>query len=204
MTDSETDQYRILFEKCTDAMLIIDDDRFVDCNDATLKMLGYNSREALFSIHPSELSPPFQPDGRESHAKADEMIAIAFSQGSHRFEWVHRRANGTDFPVEVVLTAIPLEDKTILHVGWRDITAHKHALENVRKSEIYAQRKAAEELTLGNLLRLSLQNLTMANYLQHCIKELLISVPWLNLLPSGGIFLIHKEITSNLICTTLD
>lgn len=132
MADFKHDQYRKLFNQSADAMLIIDDGRFVDFNDATLKMLGYSSREHLLSTHPSQLSPPKQPDGRRSFEKADEMITIAFEKGSHRFEWIHRRADGSDFPVEVLLTPVPFEDRMLLNVVWRDITQRKNAEEALR------------------------------------------------------------------------
>lgn len=122
MTSHHDDRYRILFEHSADAMLIIDGDKFVDFNAATLKMLGYANREELFATHPSQLSPEFQPDGRPSFDKANEMIAIALENGSNRFKWTHTRANGEEFPVEVLLTAVPFDGRTIIHVVWRDIT----------------------------------------------------------------------------------
>ena len=86
--------YRQLFERSADANLIIDGDTFVDCNEATVKMLRYATRAELLQTHPSELSPEFQPDGRISFEKANEMMAKAFAKGSHRFEWHHQRAGG--------------------------------------------------------------------------------------------------------------
>ncbi len=121
----KTDRYHELFERSTDAILIIVEDKFVDCNAATLKMLGYQNKQELLNTHPSELSPERQPDGRLSYEKANEMIAIAFEKGSHRFEWDHRRANGEVFPVEVLLTAVSEEGKDTLHVVWREITDRK-------------------------------------------------------------------------------
>ncbi len=73
----ENNKYEILFLASADAMLIIEDEKFVDCNQAALDMLGYEKREDLFSTHPSELSPEFQADGRSSFDKANEMISIA-------------------------------------------------------------------------------------------------------------------------------
>lgn len=119
--------YRVLFQQSADATLIIDENRFVDCNDAAVAMLRYRSKAELLKTHPSELSPEFQPDGRSSYEKADEMMAIAFQEGSHRFEWDHRHADGQVFPVEVLLTAIPVAGKTILHCVWRDITDRKQS-----------------------------------------------------------------------------
>ena len=122
MFTHQGDQYQKLFEYSADAFLIIDGDKFVDCNTATLEMLQYESKEALFATHPSELSPETQPDGRASFEKANEMIAIAFEKGSNRFNWVHTRKDGKNFPVEVLLTAIPDNKKTLIHVVWRDIS----------------------------------------------------------------------------------
>ena len=128
-------KYRVLFEESADATLIIDQNRFVDCNDAVAKMLRYSNKADLLRTHPSELSPETQPDGRSSYEKADEMMAIAFEKGSHRFEWDHKRADGEVFPVEVLLTAVPAGDKSILHVVWRDITERKRVEKAIQESE---------------------------------------------------------------------
>ena len=60
------DTYRELFERSADPILIIEGGRFVDCNLATMIMLGYADRDEVLGAHPSELSPPTQPDGRDS------------------------------------------------------------------------------------------------------------------------------------------
>jgi len=128
------DTYRALFEQSADAILIIDGETFVDCNQATVDMLRYDSKEELLRTHPSQLSPPTQPDGRDSYTKANEMIATAFERGSHRFEWDHRRADGEVFPVEVLLTAVPYGEGSILHVVWRDITERKQLEQRLRQT----------------------------------------------------------------------
>lgn len=115
--------YRVLFENSKDAILIIKNEQFIDCNQAALDMLGYTNKSKLLKTHPSELSPDFQPDGKESFKKAKEMMAIALKNGGHRFEWNHIRANGEVFPVEVLLTAISnQEGNHLIHTVWRDIT----------------------------------------------------------------------------------
>lgn len=143
------EKYRVLFEQSADATLIIDDNKFVDCNEAVVEMLRYRSKEDLLSTHPSELSPKMQPDGRTSYEKADEMMDIAYEKGSHRFEWDHRRADGEVFPVEVLLTAIPVGEKKILHVVWRDITDRKR-IEKEREElieKLEAQNTELERFT---------------------------------------------------------
>lgn len=147
-------KYRVLFEKTPDAILIIDDNKFVDCNDATVKMLKYKNKEELLMAHPSALSPLTQPDGRESWEKAEEMIAVAFKNGSHRFEWDHKRADGEVFPVEVLLTSIPVGDRNILYTVWRDITERKRDEKIIMRQAYY---DALTNLPNRTLLRDRLQ-----------------------------------------------
>ncbi|MFH1154665.1 MAG: PAS domain S-box protein [Pseudomonadota bacterium] len=135
LVDSRDEKYRILFEKSKDAILIIENKKFVDCNRSTVEMLGYTSKEELLNTHPSELSPEKQPDGRDSFSKAIEMMDLAIQNGSHRFEWNHRKANGEIIPVEVLLTSISADEKNqIIHTIWRDISDRKKA-ENAIKEE---------------------------------------------------------------------
>ncbi len=128
-------KYRTLFEQSADALLIIKDGVFVDCNPATVKMLGYRNKEMFLDTHPSELSPEHQPDGKPSFKKANEMIAIALKKGSHRFEWYHKKHSGEVFPVEVLLTTISLDEENFIHVVWRDITERKQVEKALRESE---------------------------------------------------------------------
>lgn len=139
-------KYRDLFEKSGDAILIIHNGKFVDCNQATVKMLCYKDKKELLKTHPSELSPEFQSDGEPSLEKADEMMRVALEKGSFRFEWNHKKANGEIFPVEVLLTAISTDNENkILYTVWRDITERK-------KTELQLA-KYAEELKAINSIK---------------------------------------------------
>lgn len=135
------EKYRTLFEKSGDANLIIQNEVFVDCNQATVDMLGYATKEKLLETHPSELSPEFQPDGKPSLEKANEMMQIALENRSHRFEWDHQRANGEVFPVEVLLTDISIEeDNRVIHTVWRDLTERVRAEEEKRMLEAHLRQ----------------------------------------------------------------
>ncbi len=116
-----------------DAILLISDSTFIDCNAATAWMLGYATREEFLQTHPAVLSPPEQPDGRNSYEKAEEMMRLAFERGFHRFEWISRRANGETFPVEVSLTPIVHKGESLLYCVWRDITERKQAEGKLRQ-----------------------------------------------------------------------
>ncbi len=119
------EKFRRLFEDVADPVLLLKDGRFVGCNAATLKLLGYGSKEEFLNRSPPEISPLYQPDGRASAEKSVEMDAIALREGFNRFEWLHTRADGSTVPVEVTLTSIIVKGERILHVLWRDITERK-------------------------------------------------------------------------------
>ncbi len=141
------DTYRELFEHSQDAILIIEEDRFVECNPAAVRMLRFPDKQALLErysggdregslrAHPAELSPQTQSDGRDSFEKAEEMMALAIRHGSHRFEWDHLRADGEVFPVEVLLTAVDRGPKPVFHVVWREIAERKKLEQELRQSQ---------------------------------------------------------------------
>jgi PAS domain S-box-containing protein len=124
-------RFRQLYEQSADAILLLDGEVFIDCNPATVKMMRCTDKQQLLSLQPAQLSPEIQPDGRNSFEKAKEITAMAFDRGSYRFEWMHRRLDGEDFWVEVLLTVIPLDGKDILHTVWREIGARKQAESNL-------------------------------------------------------------------------
>lgn len=139
-TSESHSKYKSLFEMSDDALLVIENFSFVDCNQSVVKMLGYKSKEELLNTHPAELSPEKQPDGKLSFIKAQEMMNLALKNGSHHFEWIHTRANGENFPVEVWLSKVEFDGRTILNTIWRDLTEKKKAeqliFKNIEEKEI--------------------------------------------------------------------
>ncbi len=115
-------RFRHLFDSSPDPVWIIDDHRFIECNQAAVDILGYPDKQALIRTHPSALSPQFQPDGEASFDKAERMMQIAEQEGTNRFEWVHRRYDGTDFFAEVTVTPTTLQGHEVIHCRWRDIS----------------------------------------------------------------------------------
>ena len=142
--------FRTLFEKTNDPILILNCGRFIDCNDATLRLLGYTVKSELLEQSPSDISPLLQPDGRSSQEKAAEMIDVALRVGYHQFEWLHTRADGSCVPVEVTLTPVTIGGELILHTLWRDITERRKGEE--RLSYSVALTNAALESTADGIL----------------------------------------------------
>ncbi|MDO9276903.1 MAG: PAS domain S-box protein [Lutibacter sp.] len=147
-------KFRDLFEKSGDAILIIKNGVFVECNKATLKMLGYKKYEDVLNLQPSELSPKFQPDGLKSGEKAEAIIKKTLEKGSQRFEWWHTKRNGELFPVEVLLTTIENGPKNkVIHCVWRDITSRKEADQKLQKQNEEYRILTEDYLTQNSALQ---------------------------------------------------
>jgi len=130
LIDSE-ERFRRLFEDSPQASLLLDEGRFIAANRAALTMLRLDSPAQIIGRTPTDFSPPLQPDGRSSAAKAAELIRLAYSQGSSIYDWEHQRADGEPFPVKVLVTVIRHQDKYLLHNVWHDITEQKQAHEQI-------------------------------------------------------------------------
>ncbi len=121
--------FRQWFDHSADAMFLSDPRRevFVDCNQAAVEMMRASSKQQLLLMNPADLSPEFQPDGRSSRERVHEDTARTLSQGSYRFEWCARRMDGTEFPVEVLLTPMQTGEGALVAAVCRDITERKRA-----------------------------------------------------------------------------
>ncbi len=120
-------KFLTMYESSSDAIMLFDETGFFDCNPATLRMFCCPTRDDFIGKHPSQFSPPAQPGGEDSLSLAKQHIATAFRSGSNRFEWMHRRINGADFPAEVLLIAMELDGRQVLQATVRDITERKQS-----------------------------------------------------------------------------
>jgi len=128
-------KFRILFEKSSDPMLILEQGVFTDCNGATLKMLGYKAKKEIIGKSPHELSPEYQPDGTKSVLKAEQYMQEARKKSYTRFEWVHADKAGQPLWIDVSLTDISDQDGEKLFTIWRNITDKKRSEKALIESE---------------------------------------------------------------------
>jgi len=126
---SET-KFRTLYHSSRDAVMVLGENGFMDCNEAALTIFGCATVAEFRTKQLADLSPPTQPCGTPSPALADQWTAAAAAEGSAHFEWMHRRSDtGEVFPADVLLSAMELDGKVVFQAVVRDLTESKRAEE---------------------------------------------------------------------------
>src|SRR5215469_15905564 len=138
--------FQLLFERCADAIMLFDPQlgMFVDCNAAAIALLRAESKEKLLSSRPDEMSPYLQPDGTPSREKSDEITALVEKHGGYRFEWLARRFDGEEVPLEVLCTPVTANGRRLNVVIPRDISERKQAERELLELNQSLERRVEE------------------------------------------------------------
>ncbi len=126
------EKYHTLFENAGDALFIMKDDVFLDCNSLTLEIFGCK-RKDIVGQTPYRISPPNQPDGSVSKERVFGYINAALEGKPQRFYWRHIRFDGTEFDAEVSLNCLELGGQVMVQAIVRDITERKQAEEKAQE-----------------------------------------------------------------------
>lgn len=119
-------KYQRLFENANDGILLAKRDKWIDCNDKLLEILGAK-REDILRKSPLDFSPEEQPDGNKSSEKIQKKIARALEGRPQVFEWQHLKKDGTPIDVEVSLNRLDLGEEVYVQAIIRDLTEQKKA-----------------------------------------------------------------------------
>ena len=144
------ERYFKLFEAANDAIFLVQEGLFIDCNSCTLELFDCE-RGQILGHRPHEFSPPVQYDGRDSQVAAKEKIDSALEGQDVCFEWLHCRKDGTPFDAEVSLTRVDLQGWPTILAIVRDVTERKRAQEELLQTRALLQA-AIEQSSAGILI----------------------------------------------------
>ena len=131
----ESESYnKVLFAASHQPLVVLDPatGRFIDCNDAAARIYGRENREAVLGLAVLDVSAPCQYDGSPSAEAAQRCIKQACDSGVLRFEWRHRRPDGTMWDAEVHLMRFHHGERDLLQFSLQDITARKRIEEQLQ------------------------------------------------------------------------
>ncbi len=126
---------RLLFEQTADYALLLhlspDESAppvIVECNEAACQKHGY-TRAELIGQPITLLTDP------EKHNQIPALMSQLLRDGSITFETVHKRKDGTTFPVEVIAKFVQMGQEPFIYSIERDITQRLHMEAELRSRE---------------------------------------------------------------------
>ena len=132
--EENENKYHTLFDNAGDGILIIDEDKFIDCNSKALEIFGVTKKEIIGKTPFGIFSPEYQSDNELSKQKALKNINNALKGEQQLFEWEHKRLDGSIVYTEVTLNRLKIDTKYYLMAIVRDIT------ERVESSKIIKEQ----------------------------------------------------------------
>jgi two-component system cell cycle sensor histidine kinase/response regulator CckA len=142
------------------------DGRIHSVNDQAYKSLGY-TREELCRLSVFDIDPTFSPERWVQHRQA------LYAQGSLTFEAVHRRKDGTTFPVEITTNYIEYQGQGYSFSFVRDITARKRMEQALHLTQFCVDRASVGILRTGPDARILSVNDQACRNLGYTREELL-------------------------------
>jgi PAS domain S-box-containing protein len=138
--DMEKQKYQTLFETNSDAVVILDDKKFTDCNQATLSLFGMDSINTFLDTPIPQLGTPIQANGVTAYDHAMRAIRQAQNQGHAVLDWQGKRLDGSVFTAEIALHAMRLEGRPVIQAIIHDVSKRRAA---------EAAKEAAREAALS-------------------------------------------------------
>lgn len=126
LSQSET-RLRYLFDHAFDGIVVFDGERrrAREVNARLPELLGYSADE-FCELHPLDISPATQPDGRPSREARAEIVAQLVAGETLTYEWTHLARGGKPFDFEITTFPLPAESHVRISV-FRDVTARNRA-----------------------------------------------------------------------------
>jgi PAS domain S-box-containing protein len=122
-------RYRQLFEAASEPVFLVDREtlRIVDANELASTLYGYTHEELLERVSPDLSAEP------EKTTRFIRGVSAGPGQAPDVHTRLHRRKDGTVFPVEVSARTLDIDGRSMLLVACRDISERAAAERTIRQ-----------------------------------------------------------------------
>lgn len=180
LKDSE-EKFQTICLTAQDSIIIIDDEgKITYWNLASEKIFGYSAQE----IHGKLLHSLIAPERFYERYKKGFDLFKHTGDGpaiGKTLELYAVRKDGSEFPIELSLSAVKIRGKYNAIGFVRDITERKHTEEKLKR-DYYMQK------TIKAILEFSIEPVSLEKQLNKII-DLILAIPWLSLQSKGCVFL---------------
>ncbi len=126
-----SNRYQFLMDTIPDAFFLhTRTGEILQVNNTFTEMYGFDKEE----VPQLSLADDLSGEGY-SEAMAREQLFLAWERGQANFKWMGKRKDGSEFPVEVLLKRIELNNEKYIIGVVRDITRREKAEQALRESE---------------------------------------------------------------------
>jgi len=155
--------FRALIDRSNDAIEVLDPEtgKFLDVNEKGCVDLGY-SREEFLGLSVFDIDPLVSPSSFR------EVVRELRKSGSLLWEGIHRRKDGSTFPVEVNIKYVHLECDHMVTVV-RDITERKQAEGRLKAREAELEQQVERQEALLKIGQ-AVQEMTRPSDLERVVK----------------------------------
>ncbi len=168
--------YQTLFHVANDAIMICKGLVIIECNERAREMLKAKPH-GVIGNYLLDISAKYQADGQDSYSHLQQIVNDATKGKQQFFQWTFLRNDGSEFPAEVSLKELSLNNERLTLMSIRDISKRTTAEQQLRQ----AQKMAAMGEMLGaiahqwrqplNILSTYISSLKSAYYNQMISRE---------------------------------
>lgn len=103
-SNRNTALFNLLYNNMNDGVLLIQGDRFVECNNKALEIYNASIDQLLmYTPFSNKFSPEVQPSGKNSKEEALSLLRLTYEGQAQTFNWKHYRLGGAPFYAEIKL-----------------------------------------------------------------------------------------------------
>jgi len=142
-------KFEKLFEYSGNAIAVINNGKFIECNHKVPKLFGYRSKDEFLSVNVLDIIDEKSKEMfKEKLYEIDHQVKKDKNQ-EYQLELLANTKDGKVFWIEVMLTAIYMDDSNMIYVVYKDIDERKNIEHSLKEQRDILFHKAYHDDLTG-------------------------------------------------------